>query len=368
MYLKELEQIIARISTDIVDFNVDREKGRKPTQVSSNFITNKEQGDWAEGVLFEAINEFDEKFVAVKYGKSDEIIAGDEQFDEFYENYQIELDTIGKRPDLLIYRTEDFDKELGYDISKVPHEEINEYVKKAIAGIEVRSSAFLVDKYNQVMALRQSQRVSRALNIRDTILNNPMYNEILSKDRKKSKYLDILQSITDENLDIIDFKTPTWRSDSNLVEIKNLLKELNDIIKELHKRTYLSITPKVEDLKVVYKWIENYQVPHYYFQVFFDKIYGISFKSILELLTDSQKEDTVFSVESDSKNQNKTTIKIDSSYGLEIAAKVDEPSHKSVRKELARGRLLFYVSFEGGKAYLNIKNFRECLGVDENGL
>lgn len=66
---------------------------------------------------------------------------------------------------------------------------------------------------------------------------------------------------------------------------------------------------------------------------------------------------------SDAKNQNKTTIKIKSNEGIEIASKVDEPSHKSVRKEMERGRLLFYVTFNGGCAYLNAENLKSLLNL-----
>ena len=142
------------------------------------------------------------------------------------------------------------------------------------------------------------------------------------------------------------------------------LKELKAAIKEIQKRDYLSITPKVEDLKVVYKWIETYNVPHYYFQVFFDKVYGISFKRILDIISDSDNEGLVFSVESDSKNQNKDTIKIRSKSGIEVAYKVDEPDHKSVRKEMERGRLLFYVTFDGGTAYLDVDKLRTVLEIE----
>ena len=75
-------------------------------------------------------------------------------------------------------------------------------------------------------------------------------------------------------------------------------------------------------------------MPHYYFQVFFDKVYGISFEQILTIIADSDNEGVVFSVESDTKNQNKTTIKINSKTGIAIAQKVDEPTHESVRKEM----------------------------------
>ena len=74
----------------------------------------------------------------------------------------------------------------------------------------------------------------------------------------------------------------------------------------------------------------------------------------------------MFSVEQDIKNQNKTTIKIYSRSGVQIAYKVDEPEHKSIRKEMDRGRLLFYVTFEGGTAYLDVNNLRNILGIGEN--
>jgi type II restriction enzyme len=125
----------------------------------------------------------------------------------------------------------------------------------------------------------------------------------------------------------------------------------------------LSITPKVEDIKVVYKWIETFNIPHFYFQVFFDKVYGISFEQILEIISDSDNEGVIFSVEGDTKNQNKITIKINSKSGVQIASKVEEPVHQSVRKEMNRGRLLFYVTFMGGTAYLDIKNLCEILGI-----
>ena len=94
-------------------------------------------------------------------------------------------------------------------------------------------------------------------------------------------------------------------------------------------------------------------MPHYYLQVFFDKAYIISFREILEISSDPSKEDVVFSVERDIKNQGKTTIKINVQVGREIIGRIDMPEHKSALKELERGRLLFYVTFQGGKGYLD---------------
>lgn len=149
------------------------------------------------------------------------------------------------------------------------------------------------------------------------------------------------------------------------MQVNNLFKSLKKSVKEIQKRDYLSITPKVEDLKVVYKWIETFNVPHFYFQVFFDKIYGISFEQILKIIANPDNDGVIFSVERDTKNQNKTTIKIKSKSGILIASKVDEPAHESVRKEMDRGRLLFYVTFKGGTAYLDVDNLRNILGINE---
>ncbi|MDY6804145.1 MAG: AccI family restriction endonuclease [Cyanobacteriota bacterium] len=46
-------------------------------------------------------------------------------------------------------------------------------------------------------------------------------------------------------------------------------------------------------------------------------------------------------------------IKINIKVAREILGKIDMPKHKSAMKELERGRLLFYVTFEGGKGYLD---------------
>ena len=45
-----------------------------------------------------------------------------------YNDFQDELYSIGKRPDLLVFKKEDFNEDLDYDISNIPHSEITEYV------------------------------------------------------------------------------------------------------------------------------------------------------------------------------------------------------------------------------------------------
>lgn len=359
-YFEDIKELVKNVPHTLADFSLPRDVARTPTQASSNFITNKEQGDWAESLLTRAINTTSKNYIAVKYGKSDAVVAGEPGFDVFFKEFQRELDEIGKRPDLLIFRKEDYDENLGLDISHLDHTQIDSYIRKAIAGIEVRSSAFLIDHYEEAMQSRVDYYSSRAMELRNEILNE-YSDELLHQSR--IKYRDLLEGLTEDSLNIADFKVPGWRSSERLLTLNDKLKELKAAIKEIQKRDYLSITPKVEDLKVVYKWIETYNVPHYYFQVFFDKVYGISFKKILEIISDPDNEGLVFSIESDSKNQNKDTIKIRSKSGIEVAYKVDEPDHKSVRKEMDRGRLLFYVTFNGGTAYLDVDKLRAVLEI-----
>ncbi len=361
-YFEEIRDITKSIPTTIVDFSLNRKRTSPPTQASSNFITNKEQGDWAENLIFRAINETSKNYVVVKYGKSDDLIAGDERFDQFYNEFQDELDTIGKRPDLLVFRKADYDTSLGYDISKINHTNIDNYVKKAIAGLEIRSSAFLIEKYEAEMQKRFEIHLEKALELKEQIISN--YSKILSNP-KKSAYLDILNNLNKNNISALSFRRPTWRATQELKKLSSLFSELKSSIEIIQKRDYLSITPKDEDLRVVFKWIKEFNVPHYYFQVFFDKAYGISFKNILSLITEPDKEGEYYEISPDIKNQNKTTIKINTRKTEQIAYKVTEPEHNSVRREMGRGRLLFYVKFEKGTAYLNIENLKSLLNIED---
>ena len=282
-------------------------------------------------------------------------MAGDVGFEKFFNNYQEELDTIGKRPDLLLFNKADFDPDLGLDISMKDSNEICSYVSKAIAAIEVRSSAFLINKYTEETNRVLQENIDKAISLRNKILSE--YLDVL--EQKRPELVPLLRQLDDVSVRSLNFKTPTWRSSSRLQELSSLLSEIKKCLKVIQKRNSLSITPKVEDLKVVHKWIQTYDVPHYYVQVFFDRIYGMSFQHILELIANPALEDEKYFIEQDSKNQNKTTIKIPSQDGICLAGAVTEPNHHSVRKELNKGRLLFYVKFDGGEAFLDKENFEK---------
>jgi AccI restriction endonuclease len=361
-YCEKIRELTKEVPITLVDFTLPRKKASMPRPATTNFITNKEQGDWAESILLRAINEISKNFVAVKYGKSDDLMAGEEGFPELWQEFQTELDTIGKRPDILIFNRNEFDEKIGLDISQIPHQEVTDYVKKAIAGIEVRSSAFLINRYELVMRKKTEYFTQIALETKDKILNE--YIDILEHP-KRQKYIPILQGITPETLSAISFRVPGWYSNERLVEVNNLFGIIKNSLDEIQKRNELSITVKNEDLQVVYKWIETFGVPHYYFQVFFDKVIGISFEEILSIISVSDNEEVLFKSEKNKKNQDKPTVHIYSSTSKIIAGKVKEPEHKSKRKESYKGRLLFYVTFEGGTAFLDIDNLRNILGIGE---
>lgn len=354
-YVKRITKLIKKVPTEILDINEPRERTKPPTQAFSEFLTNREQGDWAEKLIFEAINAIDNGIIAVKYGKSDDIIAGEEGFEEFYENYQDELDTIGKRPDLLIFKRADYQKSWNFDISGFETSKLAKIVPKAVAGIEVRSSSFLLKKYENNASQNQKEYTAQAESLKAELLK--------SYKTELGKILPIIQSLDLDNLADTKFVIPRNLSTKKELVMKEKLQELREIINNSKKREFLSFTPKMEDIKVVYKWIETYQVPHFYFQVFFDSVYGISYEQILTFLTNSTALGKQYFLEKDTKNQMKTTIKIDVKQGTEIAKKVIMPEYIGVMRELDRGRLLFHVTFEGGKATLNLKNFYEILGL-----
>ena len=188
-YKDIIHDICSKIHTGLIDFDDPRSKVSMPTQASSEFITNKQQGDWAEDVLFRAINDNSENIIAVRYGKSDNLVAGDEGFEKFFNDYQAELDAIGKRPDILLFKKDDFDESLGYDISLKSSNEIGDYVAKAIAGIEVRSSAFLINKYTAEVNKVVHENTERAIELRNIILDK--YVDLL--EQKRPELITILQ-------------------------------------------------------------------------------------------------------------------------------------------------------------------------------
>ena len=347
MYKDDILELIRQSPLDI-DLEVQM-TGSPPTSATSDFLTNKEQGDWAERVVHQAVNECSDDFFAVRYGRSDDLSAGDAGFADFYAEYQNELNAIGKKPDLLIFRASDFPNG-EMDITD------DRDVGRAVAALEIRSSSFLIEKYEVFTDRREKAALAGCRSIRRRILDSDL-GDLLA--RKSPKIYDLVSTATDETFKELSFRRPSWSSTPELEALVELLKELKANIGILHKRDYLSITPKQEDLALVNRWIQTFNVKHFYLQVFFDKAYVISFRKILELVADDANDGPMFSIEKDAKNQRKTTIKVNVAASRELLGRIDMPEHHSTKKELDRGRLLFYVSFEGGKGYLDPAIFRE---------
>ncbi len=282
-YKAEISRLIQESPYEI-DQDVEV-KGRLPTLASSEFLTNKEQGDWAEEVVFNAINEHSNEYRALKYGRDDSLAAGDPGFREFFEAYQEELNSIGKKPDLLVFRRSDVPDDARLDLTDPV------FVQSAIAAIEVRSSSFFSTRYAAFMEERTRQAEKECARLQGLILREPYSKALWEKSPAIHK---MIAEATPDTFRDLDFRRRSWSSSETLQQLSEYLKRLKEQISTLHKRDYLSITPKLEDIALVNRWIQNFGVPHYYLQVFFDKAYIIPFRDILELTADTEKEDVFF--------------------------------------------------------------------------
>lgn len=315
-------------------------------------MTNKEQGDWAEKTFVENFNVTHENLWAVKYGRSEDLIAGESGFDIYYASYQSELAEIGKRPDLLVFNRALFAHKYGIrdDISNIPRGELDEFVKQAICAIEVRSSAFLLSKYQSYATNIRDQAASRVMTDA-TRLANDFKSELETSIPWRNYIQEVLSSGVDASKE--SPRTLSKKSTATFAEMSALTKSITANLRLLRQRDFLSITPKAEDLSLVYKWIQKFGIEHHYCQVFFDKAVILSFENILTILSNSDRENLDYFIESDEKNQGKVTFKINVQLGQEIIKSVELPKHSSAMKELPRGRLLFYVRFEASNATFN---------------
>lgn len=175
--------------------------GRPPTMANSEFLTNKEQGDWAEKLVQTAINENELGLLAVQYGRSESLAAGDEGFEEFYSSYQAELNEVGKRPDILIFERAHF--------PTAPDTSSDEVVSRAIAAIEVRSSSFLAIRYAAYMEQRGAAAIEACNRIRKEILGGELAHLLREKNEELYRFL---ESANDESFKQLDFRRPSWSS------------------------------------------------------------------------------------------------------------------------------------------------------------
>ena len=118
-----------------------------------------------------------------------------------------------------------------------------------------------------------------------------------------------------------------------------------------------SFTVKVEDLKIVYRWIENFKKPQSYCQVFFDSMFAINVLRIFEIIGSG----TGFQIDNPAKSQEKTTIMIPITSGLQIAT-YDEVPNFAVEHQVTRlGRHDAYVRPVGGEVKFDGDTFLKVL-------
>lgn len=105
-----------------------------------------------------------------------------------------------------------------------------------------------------------------------------------------------------------------------------------------------SFTVKVEDLVIVYRWLERYRVPQSYCQVFFDSVFAINFLNIFATIASGSG----FSIETPAKSQEKATIMIPITCGLQIGKATGLPTFAAEHHVTKLGRHDAYVVPQGG--------------------
>lgn len=105
-----------------------------------------------------------------------------------------------------------------------------------------------------------------------------------------------------------------------------------------------SFTVKVEDLVIVYRWLERHRVPQSYCQVFFDSVFAINFLDIFVTIGSSNG----FTIETPEKSQEKATIMIPITRGVQIGRSTAIPTFAAEHRVTELGRHDAYVVPQGG--------------------
>ena len=126
---------------------------------------------------------------------------------------------------------------------------------------------------------------------------------------------------------------------------------------KLGGRESQSFTVKIEDLKIVYRWIENFKKPQAYCQVFFDSMFAINVLRIFEIIGSGAG----FQIENPAKSQERTTIMIPITSGLQVASFDETPTFEVERQKSRLGRHDAFVRPVGGGVRLDVDAFLKAL-------
>lgn len=118
-----------------------------------------------------------------------------------------------------------------------------------------------------------------------------------------------------------------------------------------------SFTVKVEDLVIVYRWLEQHGVPQTYCQVFFDSVFAINFLDIFEVVSSGAG----YAIETPAKSQEKATIMIPITRGVQVGTAAGLPTFAAEHRVTKLGRHDAYVVPRGGAFVLNAEKMREVL-------
>lgn len=352
---------LAEDVNDAIDVDLFQDKETDvtpPTMAFSQFLINKEQGDWAEGLMKEYLTS-STRLEALEYGRSEDKIAGEPGFAEFYKNYHEELATIGKCPDLLVFPEGEPNDDLARkieDIEGVPRGELIDDISDAVAGLEVRSSAYMVNKHrnhHQSRIATANEEVRAYLDEFDELVAELRPHSLEDRSRMDAFVDEVRQyanATSKDEAPRFRVSTKIQRMAENLPDGKvERFLELPYLIRDTKKETFgrntLSITAKVEDFVVILNWIRTHDVPHYYVQVFFDSVYIISFEEILELLASPDANSSSFTFEKNEKNQMKYTVHIDVDEATKIADDMPFPETAAAQRVFDDGRVQNYVTF-----------------------
>jgi hypothetical protein len=115
-----------------------------------------------------------------------------------------------------------------------------------------------------------------------------------------------------------------------------------------------SFTVKIEDLRIVYRWIEQHGIQQMYCQVFFDSVFAINFLEIMRIIASRSG----YRLEKPDKSQGKNTIMIPVTSGHRIDTSSTVPDFRVERKRTELGRHDAYVVPTGGSTTIDAAAFR----------
>ena len=118
-----------------------------------------------------------------------------------------------------------------------------------------------------------------------------------------------------------------------------------------------SFTVKVEDLVIVYRWLERHRVSQSYCQVFFDSVFAINFLDIFATIASGEG----FSIETPAKSQEKATIMIPITRGVQVGKATDLPTFAAEHHVTRLGRHDAYVVPQGGGFELDAAAMKKVL-------